>query len=143
MKYIFMLLLYFVHVSLFAYPIDFTQWHLMQGGDELKLYSHNKKKHYKLSIQKKEAYYSDWDKAPAKKVYEDIVATKKKMLSFLGITKWQVKSKSWKPGKKVSVLDIEGTYLNSRQQKVKFHEIHEFKRGEKTQYLFTQVISSK
>ncbi len=123
-----------------SYPVDMSQWQLLHGGDELKVYSSTQKKQYKLSIQKKEAYSSDWKSAKGDKVYADIIGKKKQMLSLLGIKNWKVNSKIWIPGEELSRLEIKGTYINSRNKKVEFFEVHEFSKGEKTQYLFTQII---
>lgn len=138
----FILMFTFCDSSLsYAYEVDFKQWELVEGNDNLKVYSHKKEKGYKLSIQLKEVKFKDWTKASGEKVYDSIIERKKKMLGLLGIKNWQVHSKKWTPQGKISRLEIKGEYTNSRDQKVEFVEVHEFAESEKRQYLFTRISS--
>lgn len=139
---LFIPLLTFLLCSLtFGHDVDLSKWQLVEGGENLKVYSHKKEKGHKLSIQLKEAKFKRWDKVPAEEIYKKTISKKKKMLNLLGIKNWQVKEKSWRPSEDVSILEIRGDYINSRKQKVDFVEIHEFTRGEKRQYLFTKILS--
>ncbi len=135
--------IFLLPINVNAYNVDFDQWRLIEGSDNLKVYSRKGEKGHKLSIQLRESHFKNWQKKNAKEVYDQFLEKKKKMLALLRIKNWKVTSKEWQPkvagAPYLSRLEVKGTYENSRGDQVHFHEVHEFSKGEKRQYLFTQV----
>ena len=142
MRFSILILILISSGQIFAYPVDMDLWIPVVGNanDAVRVYSHKEKKQYKLSIQTTKVYSKKWKDSKRSDVYKNVISQKKKMLSLLGIKNWRVTSQKWTPTQEVSTLEIKGDYLNSRDKKVEFHEVHEFGLKQKTQYLFTRIM---
>ena len=77
----------------------------------------------------------DWTKIKSEKFFKNFVDEKRKILRLIGITNWKSRKYIWEKKKKHYKLVVDGTYLNSSAQTVKFIEHHLFFKNKTYQML--------
>ncbi len=75
--------------------------------------------------------------------FEQFQEEKKKSLSYMGISNWNVDNHFIKKEKKGTSLFVRGTYQDSLGQKTLFAEKHIFKKNKVIRYTYTQIDNGK
>ncbi len=77
------------------------------------------------------------DLSKKEKFYRELEEDKKKVLSFTGVHDWKAKDYKLEEHGGVNVLTIDGTYVDSDDLLVHFHEVHFYAKGKVLQTLAT------
>ena len=80
---------------------------------------------------------------PSKAFFENLVRDKQETLALMGITEWKALEHTWKKEGNFYQLEIQGSYLNFKRQKITFVEHHYFSSQHTHQILVTYPENKK
>jgi hypothetical protein len=128
----------FILPNCFAIPKD---WKLSRDLNNVKVWSLKNNPDVTASLEKRKNHKAiDWNKVKKTDFFKVYESKKKKILSFVGISRWQASSYSWKKSKSSYQLEVKGTYIDASNIKVKFLELHFYTQKETIQILQTMPL---
>ncbi len=132
------------NIALASSDVEFKKnWKLVRDNDVSIVWKARKGKGIFASISTVKRK-SDINLYKNKSFFKELLAKKKKMLTFSGVSEWQVAKHKWVKGKNGEInLKFEGSYTDHQGTTVIYTEIHRFSKTKVTQILYTQPKSIK
>lgn len=129
----------------FCYANNFSnQWNLASDIDGVKVWSLKSNSDVTGSWQEVAGKKNlDWSVAGQKGYFQSFEAKKKKMLSFIGISKWKAGHYKWVKKSHWHELNVNGHYQDSSGQEIVFKEVHLFHPDKTIQILHTRPAALK
>lgn len=146
-----MVLRFFLYfsLSLFSFSLCYADsfnndWNLTSNIDGVKVWMLRSNSDVTGSWQEIVGKKSlDWSIVDQKNYFQSFEAKKKKMLSFVGISKWRADHYKWTKNSQWHELNVKGHYQDSSGQEIAFKEVHLFHPGKTIQILHTRPASLK